>query len=75
MFTLFRHNPFQVVHCEAVRHNMDPSEVADDASFKEYDSLIAGAGFGGVYQLKILRDAGYSVKLVEQGSDYGGIWY
>ncbi|EUC29071.1 hypothetical protein COCCADRAFT_40514 [Bipolaris zeicola 26-R-13] len=52
---------------------MDPSEVADDASFKEYDSLIAGAGFGGVYQLKILRDAGYSVKLVEQGSDYGGI--
>lgn len=54
---------------------MDPSEVADDASFKEYDSLIAGAGFGGVYQLKILRDAGYSVKLVEQGSDYGGIWY
>lgn len=26
-----------------------------------------GTGFGGVYQLKKLRDAGYNVKLVEAG--------
>jgi len=41
----------------------------------ELDALIVGAGFCGVYQLKILRDAGYNVKLVEHGSDYGGVWY
>ncbi|KAK5710469.1 hypothetical protein LTR15_012959 [Elasticomyces elasticus] len=31
------------------------------------DALIVGAGFGGVYQLKKLRDRGYNVKLVEAG--------
>jgi len=41
----------------------------------ELDALIVGAGFGGVYQLKILRDAGYKVKLVEHGADYGGVWF
>jgi len=40
----------------------------------EVDALIVGAGFGGVYQLKKLRDAGFSVKLLESGSDYGGVW-
>lgn len=42
---------------------------------KELDALVVGAGFGGVYQLKTLRDAGYSVKLLEHGDDYGGVWY
>jgi len=40
----------------------------------EVDVLVVGAGFGGVYQLKKLRDAGFSVKLLESGSDYGGVW-
>ncbi|KAJ5455431.1 hypothetical protein N7475_010552 [Penicillium sp. IBT 31633x] len=39
------------------------------------DALIVGAGFGGVYQLKNLRDNGYSVKLVDFASDFGGVWY
>ncbi|XPS79431.1 hypothetical protein M3J09_011414 [Ascochyta lentis] len=39
------------------------------------DAVIVGAGFGGIYQLKILRDAGYQAKLLESGSDYGGVWY
>lgn len=41
----------------------------------ELDALIVGAGFGGVYQLKTLRDLGFNVKLVEMGGDYGGVWY
>lgn len=44
-------------------------------SFIELDALVVGAGFGGVYQLKTLRDLGYKVKLVEAGSDFGGVWY
>lgn len=39
------------------------------------DALVVGAGFGGVYQLKRLRDEGFNVKLIESGSDYGGVWY
>lgn len=39
------------------------------------DALIVGAGFGGVYQLKQLRDNGYNAKLVDSASDYGGVWY
>ncbi len=39
------------------------------------DALIVGAGFGGVYQLKSLRSNGYTVKLVDRASDFGGVWY
>ncbi|KAJ5847981.1 hypothetical protein N7455_011938 [Penicillium solitum] len=39
------------------------------------DALIVGAGFGGVYQLKQLRDNGFNVKLVDSASDFGGVWY
>lgn len=39
------------------------------------DALIVGAGFGGVYQLKMLRDEGFNVKLVEAGTGYGGVWH
>ncbi|ORX97615.1 hypothetical protein BCR34DRAFT_496742 [Clohesyomyces aquaticus] len=46
-----------------------------DHAIQYLDALVVGAGFGGVYQLKKLRDHGYSVKLVESGSDYGGVWY
>lgn len=42
---------------------------------EELDALIVGAGFGGVYQLKRLRELGYTTKLVESGGDYGGVWY
>lgn len=42
---------------------------------KQLDALIVGAGFGGVYQLKIMRDLGYKVKLVECGDDFGGVWH
>ncbi|KAI2619268.1 cyclopentanone 1,2-monooxygenase [Hypoxylon sp. NC1633] len=44
-------------------------------NIEELDALIIGAGFSGVYQLKKLRDEGYKAKLVEAGTDYGGIWY
>ncbi|KAH7071689.1 hypothetical protein FB567DRAFT_455139 [Paraphoma chrysanthemicola] len=51
------------------------SDHANGTDKQVLDALIVGAGFGGVYQLKTLRDAGYKVKLVEHGSDYGGVWY
>lgn len=39
------------------------------------DALIVGGGFGGVYQLKRLRDEGFNVKLVDMASDYAGVWF
>ena len=41
----------------------------------EFDVLIVGAGFGGLYQLYQLRKLGLSVRLLEAGADLGGIWY
>lgn len=41
----------------------------------DLDVLVVGAGFNGVYQLKKLRDSGYKVLLVDNGSDYGGTWF
>lgn len=46
-----------------------------EAEVQELDALVVGAGFGGVWQVKRLRDEGYNVKLVESGSDFGGVWY
>lgn len=42
---------------------------------QELDALVVGAGFGGLYQLKRLRDLGLTTKLIDSASDVGGTWY
>ena len=42
---------------------------------QDLDVLVVGAGFAGIHQLKHLRDSGYKVRLVDNGSDYGGTWH
>ncbi len=45
-------------------------------SESDYDAVIVGAGFSGLYQLHRLRDElGLSVKIIEKASDVGGTWY
>ena len=44
-------------------------------STEQFDVLVVGAGFGGLYQLYQLRKLGLSVRLLEAGADLGGIWY
>ena len=39
------------------------------------DALVVGAGFGGAYQLKRLREEGFNVKLVDNATSWGGVWY
>jgi cyclohexanone monooxygenase len=41
----------------------------------EFDVLVVGAGFGGLYALYRLRQLGYSVQVLEQGEGVGGTWY
>lgn len=57
-------------------NNVDlPRESSQNGVGEELDALIVGAGFGGVYQLRRLRQEGYKVKLVDSATDYGGVWY
>lgn len=46
-----------------------------DTTTEEFDVLVIGAGFAGIYQLDRLRDLGHSVKVYEAAPDLGGIWY
>src|SRR5664279_1318804 len=41
----------------------------------QYDAIIVGAGFAGLYQLHRLRALGMAVKVIEAGSGVGGTWY
>jgi cation diffusion facilitator CzcD-associated flavoprotein CzcO len=42
----------------------------------QFDALVVGAGFAGLYQLYCLRDRlGLSVQLLEAADDVGGTWY
>ena len=54
-----------------------PSETAELASQikGEFDAIVVGAGFGGLYALYRLREDGYRVKVLEAAADIGGTWY
>ncbi len=46
------------------------------ASNPDFDALIVGAGFSGLYQLHCLRDKlGLNVAVLEAGEGVGGTWY
>ncbi|HMC69762.1 MAG TPA: NAD(P)/FAD-dependent oxidoreductase, partial [Mycobacteriales bacterium] len=42
---------------------------------EEYDVVVVGAGFSGLYLLKRLRDQGFTVKVFDTAADVGGTWY
>jgi cyclohexanone monooxygenase len=39
------------------------------------DVVVIGAGFGGLYAVRRLTEAGLSVRAFEKGGDVGGVWY
>ena len=42
----------------------------------DYDAVVVGAGFSGLYLLHRMRDEmGLSVKVIEKADDVGGTWY
>ena len=42
---------------------------------KDYDAVVVGAGFSGLYMLHLLRGMGLSVRVIEAGSNVGGTWF
>jgi cyclohexanone monooxygenase len=51
------------------------SSIAENGRERTFDVVVVGAGFAGMYMLHRLRKLGFSVRVVEQGSDVGGTWY
>jgi cyclohexanone monooxygenase len=41
----------------------------------QFDAVVVGAGFAGLYMLKKLRDLGMKVRVYESASAIGGTWY
>ena len=41
----------------------------------QYDAVVVGAGFSGLYMLHRLRALGLAARVFEQGGDVGGTWY
>ena len=50
-----------------------PSAAGNSA--EQYDVVVVGAGFAGMYMLHRLRGLGLKVRVYEQGSGVGGTWY
>jgi len=42
---------------------------------RQFDAIIVGAGFGGLYMLHKLRTLGFTAHAIEAGADVGGTWY
>ncbi len=42
---------------------------------QDFDAVIVGAGFAGMYMLHKLRGLGLSVRVIETGDGVGGTWY
>jgi cyclohexanone monooxygenase len=39
------------------------------------DAVVVGAGFGGLYAIKRLTDAGFAIQAFESGDGVSGTWY
>jgi cation diffusion facilitator CzcD-associated flavoprotein CzcO len=50
-------------------------EEIDQMADRDFDVVVVGAGFAGMYLLHRLRGMGFSTKVFEMGSDVGGTWY
>ncbi|MEQ1888947.1 MAG: NAD(P)/FAD-dependent oxidoreductase [Alphaproteobacteria bacterium] len=54
---------------------MSSTAARKQPAIRQYDAIIIGAGVAGLYQLYLLREAGLSVRVFEDGGDVGGTWY
>jgi len=41
----------------------------------DYDAVVVGAGWAGMYMLYRLRELGFRAVVIERGDDVGGTWY
>lgn len=51
------------------------ADVAHTEDVREFDAVVIGAGFAGLYMLYRLRGLGLTVSVFEAATDVGGTWY
>ena len=51
------------------------SRTAPSPSGTDFDAIVVGAGFAGLYMLHKMREIGLSARLYETGSGVGGTWF
>ncbi len=44
-------------------------------NINDFDAIVVGAGFGGMYMVHVLGKLGLNVRGYERGGDVGGTWY
>ena len=49
------------------------TQVVEELS--QFDAVVVGAAFAGLYMLHWLREMGMKVNVFEAGSDVGGTWF
>ncbi|MEI9852705.1 MAG: NAD(P)/FAD-dependent oxidoreductase [Sphingomonas sp.] len=49
--------------------------MASEGKTADFDVIVVGAGFGGLYALHKLRSNGLKVRVLERGSGIGGTWF
>ena len=54
---------------------MISSERAEPDIGVDFDVLVIGAGFAGMFMLHRLREMGFSARVIEAGKGVGGTWY
>jgi len=52
-----------------------PAQAPEQSAQTQYDVIVVGAGFAGMYALHKLRGMGFKVRVYEAGSGVGGTWY
>jgi cyclohexanone monooxygenase len=60
---------------QATTSQPGPASRTGEERAAEFDAVIVGAGFAGLYMLHSLRELGLSVRVLEQGGGVGGTWY
>ncbi len=49
--------------------------VREGSGGTDFDAIVVGAGFSGLYMLYKLREAGFTTRVLESGGGVGGTWY
>lgn len=53
----------------------ESSAVGRDEQAVDFDVVVVGAGFAGLYATHVLREHGFSMRVYEQGDGIGGTWF
>src|SRR3954451_7933599 len=57
------------------RTGMAQASAARHSETGEFDAIVVGAGFAGLYMLHRLRELGFTARVYEAGGGVGGTWY